>query len=121
MSPSSNHTIIPTELPTLPPSPDLPGKKASTGRIIAKSIGWLIIVALSVLLFGAVMSNRYQLYYALRGIWFTILQMDCTRWIMNKLNLRGARRRRAGADGSLNELIFDENNDLTEGLLMGDT
>mmetsp|Transcript_2149 Transcript_2149/g.3090 ORF Transcript_2149/g.3090 Transcript_2149/m.3090 type:complete len:255 (-) Transcript_2149:1560-2324(-) len=124
VSPSSNHSVVPTELPThLPssaPSRSSSRKKTATGKIIAKSIGWLIVVALSVLLFGAVMSNRYQLYYALRGVWFTILQMDCTRWIMSKLNFRGTRHR-SGADGYLNDIVFDENNDLTEGLLMGDT
>lgn len=124
VSPSSNNSVVPTELPThlpsLAPSRSSSRKKTTTGKIIAKSIGWLIVVAFSVLLFGAVMSNRYQLYYALRGVWFTILQMDCTRWIMSKLNFRG-RRHRSGADGYLNDIVFDENNELTEGLLMGDT
>jgi hypothetical protein len=64
------------------------------------------------------MSNRYQIYYALRGVWYTILQMECTRWIMTKLNL--TRRGGGTNNASLNEIIFD-NNDLTEGLLMGDT
>lgn len=68
------------------------------------------------------MSNRYQIYYALRGVWYTILQMQCTRWIVAKLNVLLFRRGGGGgpASGSLNEIIFD-NNDLTEGLLMGDT
>jgi len=82
------------------------------------TIGLLILIALSVLLFGAIMSNRYQIYYALKGVWYTILQMGCTRWIIVKLNLGG--NRGTGANGSLNEIIF-EDNDLTEGLLMGDT
>jgi hypothetical protein len=112
-------TIPPTSSPSAAPSvKPSPHKKTSIGKIVAKTLGWLLLIALSVLLFGAAMSNRYQIYYALRGVWYTILQMECTRWIMTKLNLGGGRG--GGTNGSLNEIIFD-NNDLTEGLLMGDT
>lgn len=121
-SPTDNPTdttSTPTSSPSTSPTIDVPPAhhKASIGKIIAKTFGWLILIALSVLIFGAAMSNRYQIYYALRGIWYTILQMECTRWIITKLNIGG---RGGGTNTSLNEIIFD-NNDLTEGLLMGDT
>jgi len=67
------------------------------------------------------MSNRYQIYYAMRGVWYTILQMECTRWILSKINFGSRGGHGGGGTGSsLNEIIFD-NNDLSEGLLMGDT
>lgn len=125
-------TAAPTHSPSAAPSKNAsPSHKASIGKIIAKTLGWLILIALSVLLFGAAMSNRYQIYYALRGVWYTLLQMQCTRrvmtklnactrWLMEKLNVRSRDGGGgAAASGSLNEIIFD--NDLTEGLLMGDT
>jgi hypothetical protein len=129
VAPTATETTVPqTASPTTSPSaspsldPNVPTKphRSSIGKIIAKTIGWLILIALSVLGFGAAMSNRYQIYYALRGVWYTILQMECTRWIVTKLNLGGGGRGGRGANSSLNEIIFD-NNDLTEGLLMGDT
>lgn len=125
-------TATPSHSPSAAPSTTAPPPhKASIGKIIAKTLGWLILIALSVLLFGAAMSNRYQIYYALRGVWYTMLQMQCTRrimaklnactrWLMAKLNLRSRDGGGTAASGSLNEIIFD-NNDLTEGLLMGDT
>jgi hypothetical protein len=121
-APTRHESPSPTASPTQSPSaaPSQPSSQnSSIGKIIAKTIGWLILIALSVLVFGAMMSNRYQIYYALRGVWYTMLQMECTRWIMSKLNFRGAGGG-GGPTGSLNEIIFD-NNDLTEGLLMGDT
>lgn len=118
VAPTKHPTDSPTSSPSAAPSTaKSPTHKTSIGTIIAKTIGWLILIALSVLLFGAAMSNRYQIYYALRGVWYTILQMECTRWIMTKLHLN---RRGGETNTSLNEIIFD-NNDLTEGLLMGDT
>jgi hypothetical protein len=120
------YTALPTGHPTLhpsynpssvPTSKSIP-HKSSIMTILAKTLGWLILIALSVILFGAVMSNRYQIYYALRGVWFTILQMSCTRWIIMKLgSIRRGSRRQTGA---LDDIIFDRN-DMTEGLLMGDT
>jgi len=41
--------------------------------------------------------------------------MDCTRWLLNKLNIGG----HSSTQASLNEIIFDQN-DLAEGLLMGE-
>jgi hypothetical protein len=81
-------------------------------RIIGKTIAWLIIIALSVVAFGAIMSNRYRIYFFLRGVWYTILRMDCTLWIMRKLRFWDSDE----IDGSLNTIIFD--NEMTEGLMM---
>ena len=126
--PSLSPSMRPTEIPTTtfpsqspsgaPTSPASP-HASSIGKIIAKTLGWLILIALSVILFGALMSNRYRIYYALRGVWYSILRMECTRWIVSKLNFRRGASEETGG-GALNEIIFD-NNDLTEGLLMGDT
>lgn len=114
---TSMPTMIPSILPSKAPSHKESAKKSSIGRIIMNTIGLLILITLSVLLFGAIMSNRYQIYYALRGILYTILQMGCTRWIIVKLNL--GRSRDIHTNSSLNEIIFDS--DPNEGLLMGDT
>jgi hypothetical protein len=118
--PTGHPTLHPSYSPSSIPTSKPANHKSSIGTILAKTLGWLILIALSVILFGAVMSNRYQIYYALRGVWFTILQMNCTRWIIVKLGsirLGGGGGRPTGA---LDEIIFDRN-DMTEGLLMGDT
>jgi hypothetical protein len=73
------------------------------------------MIALGVLSFGACMSNRYRIYYYIRGVWYSFLRMEGTRWVIRKLRLE---RLFGGHDSSLNEIIFD--NDLTEGLLMQD-
>jgi len=65
------------------------------------------------------MSNRYRIYFALRGLWYTFLGLGCTRWICEKLHLSSQYHPVGGTNHSLNEIIFDQN-DLAEGLLMGD-
>jgi hypothetical protein len=88
----------------------------SIWRILGKTLGWLILIALSVLLFGFLMTNRYQIYYYFVATGRHIRRMECTRWILHKTGLS----RFFGDDtggGSLNEVIFDRG-DLTEGLLM---
>jgi len=81
-------------------------------RIIGKTIAWLILIGLSVLAFGAIMSNRYRIYFFLRGVWYTILRMPCTIWVLRKLRLSDYQP----VDNSLNTIIFD--NEMQEGLLM---
>jgi hypothetical protein len=83
-------------------------------RIIGKTIAWLIIIALSVVAFGAIMSNRYRIYFFLRGVWYTVLRMDCTAFILRKLRFWDGSS--GSVDSSLNTIIFD--NEMTEGLLM---
>ena len=83
----------------------------------------MIIAGLSVLAFGSCMSNRYRIYYYMRGVWFTFLRLDCTIYIVRKLRLDrfvyGNRRSGGGVDSSLNDIIFESNiNDMQEGLLM---
>jgi len=58
------------------------------------------------------MSNRYRIYFFLRGVWYTISRMECTMWIKRKLRLGDSMQ----VDTSLNTIIFD--NEMTEGLLM---
>ena len=41
-------------------------------QIIAKTIAWLIIILLSVVAFGAMMSHRYRVYYFLRGMYYVL-------------------------------------------------
>jgi len=101
-------------VPTVVPSP--PHKRGGVAKVIGKTIGWLILIALSTLAFGAIMSNRYRLYYIGRGIWYSFLSLDCTRRIMALLRMDGPT---SAPSASLNEIIFDQN-DLAEGLLMGD-
>lgn len=60
------------------------------------------------------MSNRYRMYYFARGVWYTFISLDCTKRIMV-----WCRMDPSTASASLNEIIFDQN-DLAEGLLMGD-
>mmetsp|Transcript_5324 Transcript_5324/g.6474 ORF Transcript_5324/g.6474 Transcript_5324/m.6474 type:complete len:265 (+) Transcript_5324:218-1012(+) len=113
------HTTPPTSEPTLSPTPKKNKKKhLSIGRIIAKTIAYILIMILCVLLFGAIMSNRYRIYYALRGLWHVILQLNCTRWIRQKI--RYGFRRSPSSGGSLNDTIFEPSNDMTQGLLLND-
>jgi len=72
----------------------------------------MVIAGLFFFAFGAVMSNRYRIYYYLRGSWYSLLQK--LKW-----------SRRSGRDGSapsstLNDIIFSDN-DPQEGLLMRET
>jgi hypothetical protein len=64
------------------------------------------------------MANRYRIYFFLRGVWYTILQMECTLWILRKLGLAQYFGYQA-VDTSLNSSIFE--NELNEGLLMRET
>ena len=143
LAPSSNHTkspsmspsspsppvpLAPTSIPTSPtmapskqyqPTSDAPSvaphrRHHTLAKTIGKTIGWLILIALSTLLFGAIMSNRYRMYYFARGVWYTFISLDCTKRIMV-----WCRMDPSTASASLNEIIFDQN-DLAEGLLMGD-
>lgn len=108
---SSNHTAAPTQAPTtaapiappvpppvtttaltrgpvLPPSSDdHPRKHILFLRILGKTIAWLIFILLSALAFGAIMSHRYcMIYFFLRGCWYTFLRLDCTIWLLSKLD-----------------------------------
>ena len=110
----SKHYHPPTDAPTSAPHPHHHHKeKPSLLRILVKTFVWLIIIALSVLLFGAIMSNRYRIYYYIRSSWYSFLRMEGTQWVIRKLRLE---RFFGGQESSLNEIIFDSN--LGEGLLM---
>jgi hypothetical protein len=92
----------------------------SIWKIIGKSIAWLIICALGVLSFGACFANRYRLYYYAKSAWYSFL-----RWEMTRKALRVLRVDRffqsAYEETSLNEIIFDNNNnDMGYGLMMQD-
>jgi hypothetical protein len=121
-------------------------KRESLARILGRSLAWLIVLGLSVLAFGFVMQHRYRIYFFLRGVYYSILSLECSQYLNRTLHLRevflvighysrmlwnatGARvvafvQERGwfgrggggGVDGSLNTIIFD--NELSEGLLM---
>jgi len=116
----SERTISPTTLSptTAPPSPTHhPHHPHHEGwkylwKFVLKTVFWMFIAGLFFFAFGAVMSNRYRIYYYLRGSWYSLLQK--LKW-----------SRRSGRDGSapsstLNDIIFSDN-DLQEGLLMRET
>ncbi|KAG7352215.1 hypothetical protein IV203_008263 [Nitzschia inconspicua] len=122
----SNVTDNPTEAPiTVAPtaSPDHhhPNNRIHIWRLIYKTLSWMIVAGLSVLAFGSCMSNRYRIYYYLRGTWFSFLRLGCTQSILRTLRLDGLVFGRHGRDTSLNDIIFEDNNDLHEGLLMRET
>jgi len=61
------------------------------------------------------MSNRYRIYYYLRGAWYTFLQKIKTAWRTFRGNGGGV----PGTSGTnLNDIIFSDNNEMEEGLLM---
>ena len=123
-SPSKAHTTSnPTSAPIVQtPSPSFrphaKEKHVSFLQILGKAIAWLIILLLSFVAFGAIMSHRYRIYYFLRGCWFTFLRLDCTVWLLSKLQFPtgGGFRPSMNVSSSLNTIIFD--NEMSEGLLM---
>jgi len=125
----SDETVTPTTSPptTAPPSTAPPTTAPPTPypthhphhewwkslwKFLLKTVCWMFIAVLFFFAFGAVMSNRYRIYYYLRGSWYSLLQK--LKW-----------SRLSGRDGSapsstLNDIIFSDN-DLQEGLLMRET
>ena len=103
-----SHTGAPTSAPS-----DEPVPKMSVWKILSKTIAWLIIIGLSVLAFGGIMSHRYRIYFFLRGVWYTIVRMDCTQWIFRKLRFGDQQ-----VDSGLNTIIFDS--EMSEGLLLNE-
>jgi hypothetical protein len=109
-SPTPSPTSSPTSSPTHHPHHEW---WKNLGKFLLKTVCWMFIAGLFFFAFGAVMSNRYRIYYYLRGSWYSILQK--LKW-----------SRRSGRDGSapsstLNDIIFSDNSELQEGLLMRET
>jgi len=132
--PSNNQTVTPTTPPpttaapttppptTPPPTTAPPTTAAPTApptqhkhhewwqnfwKFLLKTMCWSFLAGLFFFAFGAVMSNRYRIYYYLRGSWYTLLR---------KIRLR--RSDASAPSSTLNEIIFSDN---TEGLLMRET
>ena len=63
------------------------------------------------------MSNRYRIFYFLRGCWYTVLAWDCTQFLIRKATGRDYQP----VDASLNTIIFEGNNEMTDGLLLQET
>jgi hypothetical protein len=113
-------TISPTSAPsggTL--SPTTPHKGIYFWRFVEKTIAYLILLVLALLGFGALMANRYRIYFFLRGVWYTILQMECTLWCMRKLRIADYFGYSHPMDSTLSTSLFE--NELNEGLLMRET
>jgi len=87
--------------------------------ILGKTIAWCILLGLSVLAFGAFMSHRFRIYFALRHAWYRLQQWECTQRLGAKLSQwwpwGGASGRASAAGTSINTILFD--NDMSEGLL----
>lgn len=106
----TNHSV--TGAPTAAPSDEVV-PKMSFWKILSKTIAWLIFIGLSVLAFGGIMSHRYRIYFFLRGVWYTIVRMECTQWIFRKLRFGDQQ-----VDSGLNTIIFDS--EMSEGLLLNE-
>ncbi|KAL7566428.1 hypothetical protein ACA910_000909 [Epithemia clementina (nom. ined.)] len=104
-------TVAPTKAAATPAAPH----RMSIWRFIEKTIALCVVLVLSLLAFGAIMSNRYRIYFFLRGVWYTILGMECTGWIMRKLRMGDYQP----VDPGLNTVIFEH--EMDEGLLMRDS
>lgn len=133
VAPSANATTItPTPAPTVTPTTSPPTTAEPTTaspttnpssptqhhkwwkivKLVLKTVFWMLVAGLFFFAFGAAMSNRYRIYYYVRGLWYSFLR-----------KLKSLRRR--GQDGgaansTLNDIIFSDN-DLREGLLARDT
>jgi hypothetical protein len=101
----------PTPAPPPPPAP-----KFSLLRFLEKTLALCILFVLCLLAFGAIMQNRYRIYFFLRGVWYTILRMSCTHWILVKLRIR--RGDTTNIDSSLNAALFENDDLMDQGLLM---
>jgi hypothetical protein len=113
---NQNQSNVSTAVPSVAPAPDddvVP--KMTFWGIVRKTVAWLIIIALSVLAFGACMSHRYRIYFFLRGVWYTILRMRCTQWVFRKLRVVGSDQQ---VDSGLNTIIFDS--EMSDGLLLNE-
>mmetsp|Transcript_3213 Transcript_3213/g.6137 ORF Transcript_3213/g.6137 Transcript_3213/m.6137 type:complete len:239 (+) Transcript_3213:100-816(+) len=111
-------TVVPTSQPSGGDKPAPPHHGISFFRFVEKTIAYLILLVLALLGFGAFMANRYRIYFFLRGVWYTILQMECTLWLIRQLRLSDYFGYQP-VDPSLNPSIFE--NELNEGLLMRET
>jgi len=123
-APDNNATSAPTAAPTNDGNDnDNNRHHMSLTRIIAKTVAWLILIGLSVVAFGACMSNRYRIYFFLRGCWYRLLRSNCAQFVLRKIGLgdttAGASGGGGDVDTSLNAIIFDDA--LSEGLLTSTT
>jgi hypothetical protein len=122
-APVDHPTLAPVEPPTTPPapapSPSPPPPpdptKFSLLRFVEKTLALCILFVLALLAFGAIMQNRYRIYFFLRGVWYTILRMSCTHWILVKLRIRSDS---TSIDSSLNAALFENDDMMDQGLLM---
>lgn len=109
-------TLIPTTITEAPTSVAPATHHMSFLRFIEKTIALFILLVLSLLAFGAIMANRYRIYFFLRGVWYTILSMECTRWVLRKLRISPDY---TPVDPGLNTVIFES--EMDRGLLMRET
>jgi len=104
-------TVPPTNVPPSP-SPTHHRDWWKITKFVLKTVFWIVVAGLFFFAFGAAMSNRYRIYYFVRGSWYSFLR-----------KLKSSRA--SGRDGSapsstLNDIIFSDNN-LQEELLIRET
>jgi hypothetical protein len=101
-------TAPPTTSPPTPsPTQHHPRREwwRNFGKFLLKAVCWIFIVGLFFFAFGAVMSNRYRIYYYLRDAWYSLLR-----------KLKWKQSDGSAPSAILNDIIFSDN-DLQEGLL----
>lgn len=81
----------------------------------------MCLIVLAVVAFGGIMNHRYRIFYFLRGVWYIILGLECTGWLLERLGRRrggggGGRDQQPMNDSSQYTILFD--NEMSEGLLM---
>eukprot|EP00537_Pseudo-nitzschia_pungens_P008296 CAMPEP_0172365146 /NCGR_PEP_ID=MMETSP1060-20121228/8119_1 /TAXON_ID=37318 /ORGANISM="Pseudo-nitzschia pungens, Strain cf. cingulata" /LENGTH=270 /DNA_ID=CAMNT_0013088347 /DNA_START=264 /DNA_END=1076 /DNA_ORIENTATION=+ len=115
-------TAPPTTAPptTIPPTSAAPTQAPHHPRrewwikvlwLLFKTACWMVLAVLFFFAFGAIMSNRYRIYYYLRGTWFTFYHRLRRGYVSSD---------QSAPSSMLNDIIFSDN-EMHEGLLMRET
>mmetsp|Transcript_1392 Transcript_1392/g.2923 ORF Transcript_1392/g.2923 Transcript_1392/m.2923 type:complete len:269 (+) Transcript_1392:205-1011(+) len=119
---ASPTTASPTTAPptTIPPTTAAPTQAPHHPRrewwikvlwLLFKTACWMVLAVVFFFAFGAIMSNRYRIYYYLRGTWFTFY---------HRLRRGYGSSDQSAPSSMLNDIIFSDN-EMHEGLLMRET
>eukprot|EP00978_Attheya_sp_CCMP212_P047025 scaffold421188_cov47-Attheya_sp.AAC.15 len=104
-------------------------KGPTVGKLIAKTLGWFVLIFLSGLVFAAGVSQKERIFYLLKEgtdfvvslllvqCWYRVRQSGFTRWLARKFRRGGGR-----SDNSLGEVVFDSSDadGMSEPFLMRD-
>mmetsp|Transcript_19868 Transcript_19868/g.36074 ORF Transcript_19868/g.36074 Transcript_19868/m.36074 type:complete len:232 (-) Transcript_19868:136-831(-) len=77
-------------------------KGPTVAKLIAKTLGWFVLIFLSGLVFAAGVSQKERIFYLLKECWYRVRQSGFTRWLARKFRRGGGR-----SDNSLSEVVFD--------------